>query len=134
MSGITYGEGGYALIPAGYLRSSTSVGGGCLVLAWFSGRPNWHEDNRHGQDYEEGNLVKATWMELPVELGPLGTGRRLRDKGGSSSWILEHEDRIKTPSKTDLFSLDDLTWAQVPPGTRGPKMLPPIFARAWSAE
>ncbi len=134
MSGATYSTGGYAYVPAGYLRSSTSVGSGCLVLAWFSGRPTWHEDNRHGQGYDEGNLVEATWTELPVELGPLGAGRRLREKGSRTSWILENEDRIKTPTKTDLFSLGDRTWAQVPSGTRGPKMLPPVFARAWSAK
>jgi hypothetical protein len=129
MSGVAHRTGDYAYVPASYLRSSTSTEDGCLVLAWFSGKPIWQEDSAHGPGYDPARLVEVTWSELPIQSGPCGYGRCVREEGTASSWILTGEEPIRASSPVDLFSLTDRTWTQVQAATEITNMTRPLFAR-----
>ena len=129
MSGVTHRTGDYAYVPASYLRSSTTTEDGCLVLAWFSGKPIWQEDSHHGPGYDPARLVEVTWSELPIRSGPCGYGRCVREEAAASSWILTGEEPIKASSPVDLFSLKDRTWTRVQAPTEIANMSPPLFAR-----
>jgi hypothetical protein len=129
MSGNTYLPGDYALVPAGYLRFASTTPDGCLLLAWFSGRAIWNEAARHGSDYDPNRLVQATWSSLAEGFGPAGPGRRLRQEGHLSSWILTGDLPSEVPAAIDLFSISDHSWAQAESGDPLPAMATPVFAR-----
>lgn len=129
MSAATYRAGDYALVPAGCLRFASTTSGGCLILAWFSGRADWTDGTAHGPGYGANRLVQATWSDLPEQAGPIGGGRKLREEAALSSWILTGEAAATAPQAVDLFSIPDHTWAQALPSEPLPQLSPPVFAR-----
>ncbi len=78
VSGVVHAAGGYAFLPAGYLRIDTFSNRGALAVAWFSDRPIWREDTKSDAAYRPDLVLHGGADDWPVIAGPFGDGRSVR--------------------------------------------------------
>jgi hypothetical protein len=91
VSGISYGEGEYAYLPARTSRTDSRSRGGCLTVAWFSAPPVWSrgvaaeppaEAPGHGP---VAALASAGLIDVPTAMLLAELGRWLLPPGAASS-------------------------------------------------
>lgn len=115
VSGVRYGPGDYAYLPAGLPRTDSRSDAGCLTVAWFSGPPRWHFGALDGEP--------PTAVRMPL------AGARRPGGGAYGS-----PDAPKGPVTvdTDVFWLGAHRWCFAPAGAPLPAIPGgPVLIRHW---
>jgi hypothetical protein len=116
VSGIRYGEGDFAYLPAFADRAESRAPGGCLAVAWFSGPPAWSlgpaplaltEPPMHGR--------------VGVPPGDAGGGAYSRDRAPV----------VPIDATTELLWPTSARWCLLPPGGIPPQLPGPVLIRPW---
>ncbi len=127
VSGISYGPGDYAYLPAGYVRSATSSQDGALAIAWFSAPPAWTDSDGPGSTYDESRVIRVAWPSAPVVETAYGPAHVLR-VAERVSWMFPAPPVGRATHELRLISLADRIAAKLDSGEELPHMSAPVFA------
>ncbi len=122
LEGITIERGTVCSVPAGYVRTMMRTSGGCTVLAWFGGPPDYRSaDELSGQP---GQGLRAVRVLHDVTARPL-----LR--AAQATWRIV-DAAMLTPLErpVDIVDLELRTWYLVGPGGPPPVIAGPLLVRA----
>ena len=116
----THGAGDYVYLPPRTVRADTRSDEGALVIAWFSGVPEWVDGEpalTAPQDpvaLDARGVLRADAPEVPGEYVVLSDGLR---------GPLHHD--------ADLLDLEARLWGWLPAGTPPPAGHAPLHVRSW---
>lgn len=111
--------GEYVYLPPRTVRTDTRCARGALVIAYFSGVPQWIEGR-----------PDVPPPAAPVHGRPAGVMRDGAAEARGSFRAVEQLPAEPLPADSDILHLADLTWEWVPAGTV-PKGRGPALVRSW---
>jgi hypothetical protein len=120
VSGVTLRAGDYGWVPPRVLRTGTASPEGALVLAMFTGMPQWLTDP---DDAAPGQVLAQ-----PFHLGPL---RPAADDVPGWSVVVDEVTEVADADR-DLLDVAGACWVLVPAGTVAPVVEGPVQARTWT--
>ena len=132
LNGTTWKTGGYAWIPAHYVRSGSSSVGGCLAFAWFGGLPRWLAGDAATPAIDA--LVHFAHWRAASETGP-GT-HALRAGPEHSTWIVEPaaaQPAALPGDARESLCLQDNAWAWKDPADLAVNLPGTLLVRLRSA-
>jgi hypothetical protein len=121
----THGPGDYVYLPPRTVRTESASETGALVIAWFSGTPEWVPGRPDTAPAgapvvlaaaDVAGVLRADAAEVPGEYAVL------RDVGR----------REPLPVDADVLDLDGRAWARVPAGRPLPVGSGPLLVRTWA--
>jgi ChrR Cupin-like domain len=118
VSGTAYLEGEYAYLPARMVRNRSRSQGGCLALAYFSGRPDWSVDPPAAPSDEPPLHGRVCDFDQPTDAG-----------GGSYG-----SGRVATGPvdvTTELLWPESGLWCLLAAGAEAPSLPGPVLVREW---
>lgn len=140
IGGETFGEGDWAHMPAGFLRTNMHAREETVAVARFSGPAKWIESSEPGPALSR--RVLNSIDEAPahsngkIRTSPFGSGDATRLRAGSpdSSWFVVEPPPAGKPSpiEAQVIDLAAQTWYHVPAGEPLPALRGCAFA--WTCE
>lgn len=123
VSGRQYSAGDYAYLPPRDVRAASTTTDGCLVVAYFSGIPEWGiGEPAEPADREAVHLATPGigWLRTPGS-GIAGDAELLAGLDGQTYAV-----------DVDLLCPAQRSWAHLPAGERAPRLDAPVLLRRWS--